>query len=226
MKYLLTISAVFLILFASGCKEADIIPARKTTYNLVVQDFLGVTGTVTFTEESSTSTTIDIEMNGIPSGIHPAEICRNSAVEGGTAVIVLNPVDVLGKSSTSTTSMTYSQLIAYDGFVQIHLSSSAPDQIIAIADIGGNVITESNITYPLSTVGTFGITGSALFEKRVNGNTLVTLSMNGLLPDSSYPASINVGSIGTIGGGGIMKTLQNVDGNTGKGYTNIRSLNN
>jgi hypothetical protein len=41
-----------------------------------------------------------------------------------------------------------------------------------------------------------------------------------------WAASINVGSIGTIGGGGIMKTLQAIDGNTGKGYTNIRSLNN
>ena len=32
--------------------------------------------------------------------------------------------------------------------------------------------------------------------------------------------------MGTIGGGGIKKTLQSVNGNTGKSYTNIRSLNN
>jgi hypothetical protein len=225
MKYIVIISVILLTLVGSGCKE-DIMPARKTSYNLVVKDYLGVTGTVTFTEESSTSTTIDIELKGIPSGIHPAEICRNSAAEGGTSVIVLNPVDVLGKSSTTTTGMTYSQLIEYDGFVQILLSSSEPDKIIAIGDIGGNVITETNISYPLSTVGTFGITGSALFEKRINGNTLVTLTMNGLLSNTYYPASINVGSIESIGGGNIMKTLQSVDGNTGKSFTNIRSLNN
>ena len=225
MKYLMIISTVFLILFSSGCKNEEII-VKKTTYDLAVKDILGVTGTVTFIEESSTSTTIEIELAGIPSGIHPAEICTNSAIEGGTSVIVLNPVDVMGKSSTSTSGMTYSQLIAYDGFVQVHLSSSQPNQIIAIADIGGNVITATNVTYPLSTIGSYGITGNALFEKRVNGNTLVTLTMDGLLPGTNYPASINVGSIGTIGGGGIMKTLQNVDGNTGKGYTNIRSLNN
>lgn len=225
MKYLLFISAFFMIFFSSGCKNEEII-LKKTSYNLVVKDILGVTGIVTFTEENSTTTKIDIQLTGIPSGIHPAEVRTNSAVEGGTTVIVLNPVDVMGKSSTTTTSMTYSQLIAYDGFVQVHLSSSEPDQIIAIGDIGGNVISAINVNYPLSTVGSYGITGNALFEKRVNGNTLVTLTMDGLLPGTYYPASINVGSIGTIGGGGIMKTLQAVDGNTGKGYTNIRSLNN
>lgn len=219
------ISVFFMILFSSGCKD-EVIIVKKTSYNLVVKDILGVTGTVTFTEESSTSTIIDIELTGIPAGTHPAEICANSAIEGGTTTIVLNPVDLSGRSSTLTTSMTYSQLIAYDGFVQVHLSSSEPNQIIAIGDIGGNVITATNVTYALSSVESYGITGSALFEKRVNGNTLVTLTMNGLLPGTFYPASINVGSIGTIGGGGIKKTLQSVNGSTGKSYTNIRSLNN
>jgi len=219
------ISAIFLILFSSGCKDEEII-AKKTSYNLVVKDVLGVTGTITFTEKNSTSTLIDIELTGIPVGTHPAEIRTNSAIEGGTTVFVLNPVDQSGRSSTLTSSMTYSQLIVYDGFVQIHLSSLEPNTIIAIGDIGGNVITATNKSYPLSTVESFGVTGTALFEKRVNGNTLVTLTMDGLLPSTYYPASINVGSIGTIGGGGIKKTLQNVNGNTGKSYTNIRSLNN
>jgi len=38
--------------------------------------------------------------------------------------------------------------------------------------------------------------------------------------------TINIGSIATIGGGDIKKTLQNVDGNTGKSYTNISKLDN
>lgn len=227
MKNLMIISTVLLMLTGTSCKNNEVIlPAEKTVYDLEVRDILGVTGTVTFTETSSTTTTIDIELTGAPSGTHPAEICTNTAIEGGTAVIVLNPVGSTGKSTTSTSAMTYKQLIEYDGFVQVHLSSQMPAQIIAIGDIGGNVITDTNITYTLSTVDSYGITGSALFEKRTNGNTLVTLTMNGLLPDTFYPASINVGSVGTIGGGGIKKTLQSVNGNTGKSYTNIRSLNN
>lgn len=220
------ITSVLLILFSTGCKDDVIVPAEKTSYDLNIRDILGVAGTVTFTETSSTSTTIDIELTGIPAGNHPAEIRTNSAIEGGTTAIVLNPVGASGKSSTLTTAMTYNQLIAYDGFVQVHLSSTEPNTVIAIGDIGGNVITATKVTYPLSTVGTFGITGTAMFEKRVNGNTLVTLSMVGLLPDVYYPATINIGSTATIGGGDIKKTLQSVDGNSGKSYTNIRKLNN
>jgi len=226
MRYLIIIPLFFMILLGSGCKDEVILPARKTTYDLVVKDFLGVTGTVTFTEESSTAMIIDIQLTGIPAGSHPASVCANSAIEGGTTIIVLNPVDQTGKSSTLTNTMSYNQLIVYDGFVQVQLSNLEPTKIVAIADIGGNVLTTTKITYPLSTIESYGITGSALFEKRLNGNTLVTLTMNGLLPNTYYPASINVGSIGTIGGGGIMKTLQNVNGNTGKSYTTIRSLDN
>jgi hypothetical protein len=226
MKNLMIISVVFLILIGSSCKNEEVIlPAEKTTYDLKVRDMLGVTGTITFTETSLTAVTIDIQLSGAPAGTHPAEICANSAIEGGTTAVVLNPVDTNGKSTTLTSTMTYKQLIAYDGFAQVHLNNLEPNSIIAIGDIGGNVITTTNISYPLSTVQGYGITGTVLFEKRMNGNTLVTLTMNGLLPNSFYPASINVGSIGTIGGGDIRKTLQNVDGNTGKSYTNIRSLN-
>lgn len=227
MKNLMIITSILLIFLASGCKSEEVVlPAAKTTYDLIVQDMLGVTGTVTFTKTTSSTATIDIELTGAPVGTHPAELSSNSAVEGGTTALLLNPVGLSGKSSTLTSSMTYKQLIAYDGFVQVHLSSMEPNQIIAIGDIGGNEITTTNISYPLSTVGGFGITGTALFEKRVNGNTLLTLTMNGLLTNTNYPSTLNIGSIATIGGGDIKKSLNDVDGNTGKSSTNIRSLNN
>ena len=212
MKNLIIITSVFLILLGTGCKEDVVVPANETTYDLNIRDVLGVAGTVTFTETSNTSTTIDIELTGIPAGTHPAEIMTNSAMESGTTAIVLNPVGLSGKSSTLTTAMTYNQLIAFDGYVQVHLSNAEPNKVIAIADIGGNVLTGTKVTYPLSTVGEYGITGNAMFEKRVNGSTLVTLTMNGLLPNVYYPATINIGSIATIGGGDIKKTLQSVDG--------------
>jgi len=226
MRKLMFITTVILIIIATGCKGDEIIiPPKTTSYNLVVKDVLGVSGTVTFTETSATQATIDIELIGAPAGSHPAELCANSAVEGGTATIVLNPVGLTGKSSTVTTELLYNQLIAYDGFIQIHQSSFLPNEILAVSDIGGNVITETNITYPMSSVLSYGVMGSALFQKRMNGNTLVTLIMTGLLPGEYYPASINVGSVETVGGGEIKKTLNDVNGNTGKSMTNIKSLN-
>lgn len=222
------LTAVIVLAAASGCKKDSTTPAptpaRKTTYSLKVKDVLGVTGTAIFTETSGTTATIDIELTNAPSGTHPAELCMNSAIEGGLVAITLNPVDATGKSSTVETSMTYTQLIAYDGFIQVLKSSTEPNVILAQGDIGGNVITTTNKTYTLDTIGSFGVSGTALFEKRVNGNTLVTISVTGAIAGEIYPATINLGSIETVGGGPVVKALNNVDGTTGKGYTNIRKL--
>lgn len=221
----LTMFAVLTFLMASsGCKKDDPAPARKTTYTLKVKDVLGVSGTATFIETSSTVTTIEIALTGAPTGTHPAELRMNSAVEGGSIIADLTPVDATGKSSTVVSTLSYTELIAYDGYIVVHKSATEPNVILALGDIGGNVITTTNITYVLDTVGSYGVSGTALFEKRVNGSTLVTISLTGTINGDSYPASINLGSIQTVGGGPVMKTLNNVDGTTGKSFTNIRKL--
>lgn len=209
----------------TSCKKTEVEPA-KTTYALDVKDVLGVTGTVTFIATSNTSVTINVALTGAPSGIHPAELCMNSAVEGGPTVVQLNPVDVTGSSSTLVENRTYSELIAYDGHVVVHKSNQEKETILAIGDIGGNVITATNKSYALLEIGSYGVSGTALFEKRTNGNTLVTISLIGTIAGEFYPATINIGSIATVGGGDPKKTLNPVNGTTGKSYTNIKALDN
>jgi hypothetical protein len=213
-----------LAVFSSSCKPDPIEP-RATTYSLKVKDVLGVMGTATFTETTSAVTTIDISLSGAPAGMHPAQLCMNSVVEGGIAAVIMNPVDANGKSSTAITNMTYAQLIAYDGFIKVYKSDLEADVILAQGDIGGNVITTTNKTYQMGTIDAYGVSGTALFEKRLNGNTFVTLTLTGVLAGDSYPATINLGSIASVGGGPVVKTLANVNGTTGKSYTNIRRLN-
>lgn len=220
------LSTVIALLVVSGCKkdETNPPPARETTYSLNTTDVLGVVGTATFIETSTTSVTINLSLTNASAANHPAEIRMNSAVEGGVVVLTLNPVDATGKSSTLTTALTYNQLIDYDGFIQVHKSSSELNIILVQGDIGGNVITASNITYQLDTIGVFGVSGTAFFQKRLNGNTLVTLSLTGAIAGDMYPATINLGSIETIGGGPVVLALNNIDGTNGKSYTNIRKL--
>ncbi len=218
----LTMLPVIILLVAGGCKKDE--PARFTTYDLTVKDVLGVSGTVTFTESGKAAAIIEIVLANAPSGTHPANLYSNSAVEGGNVMIALNPVDGAGKSSTTVTEMTYNQLIEYNGFIKVLKSSAETNVILAQGDIGGNVLTTINKSYTLNIVGSFGVSGKALFQKRVNGNTLVTLELTGVLADEVYPASINLGSVASVGGGPVVKLLNPVDGNTGHSYTNINKL--
>lgn len=210
------------IFMAGGCDKDDA-PNQNKSYDLAVKDVLGVSGKVTFTETSTTSTTIDIVLTNAPSGTHPAHLHMYSTVEEGAVVQTLTPVDASGKSST-VVNMNYAQLIAYDGCIKVLKSSSEPTIILAQGEIGGNVLTTTQKSYTLTTVGLFGVSGTALFQKRENGNTLITISLTGTIPGDVYPATINLGSIASVGGGPVKKTLSNVNGTSGKGYTNIRSL--
>lgn len=214
--------AVFALMSIGGCDKNDD-TGREKSYVLKVQDVLGVTGKATFIETGN-SVTIDLVLYGAPSGVLPAELCMNTVAEGGAVVLTLNPVDDSGKSSTKVTSLTYNQLVAYDGFIKVMKNAIEPLVILAQGDIGGNVITETNVTYTLKTIGAFGVSGMALFEKRENGNTLVTVNLAGTIAGEFYPATINLSSVATIGGGPVTKTLSNVNGTTGKSFTTIRKL--
>lgn len=214
--------AVFTLIGINGC-EKDNESGRETSYDLKTQDVLGVTGKATFIETGH-SVKVDLVLYGAPSGTHPASLNMNTVAEGGEMVVELNPVDASGNSTTTINSLTYNQLTEYDGFIKVMKSTTEPLIILAQGDIGGNVITETNVIYTLDTLGAFGVSGTALFEKRENGNTLVTLDLDGTIAGEVYPASINLSSIATIGGGPVTKTLSNVNGTTGKSYTTIRKL--
>lgn len=223
----LALLAITLTMMVGGCKK-DAAPQAKTTYQLPVKDQLGVSGTVTFTQVSSTITVVDITVTGADATSHPAHIHNNSAVEGGSIAISLNDV-VNGKSSTTVTALdngtiiSYNQLIAFDGYVNVHESSTNLTTIIAQGDIGGNALTSTSKSYALDTVGVFGVSGTALFSKRVNGNTLVSIVVSGAIAGNSYPTAIHLGSVTTVGGGPVTKTLNSVDG-TGKSFSTIRTL--
>lgn len=134
------------------------------------------------------------------------------------------PPDGMADSLDDKVYLNYSELIAYDGYIKVLSSSTEPDVILAQGDFGGNVITTTNKSYVLNLVGAFGVSGTALFEKRVNGNTLLTVSLTGMIPGDTYPATINLGSIASVGGVPVVKLLSNVNGTTGKSYTNIQKL--
>ncbi len=227
----LAVFAVLLTMVMGGCKKEDDTTPNKTTYDLKVKDQLGIAGTVTFIETNSTTTTIEIKMTGGSTASHPAHIHLNTAVEGGSIALSLSPV-VNGYSSTQVTkldnnsSINYSQLILFDGYLNIHESTVDLSTIIGQTDIGGNALTTTNKTYTLAEFGTSGVSGTALFEKRKNGTSLITISLNGTLAGGTHPAVIHIGSTATVGGGPTVKTLSPVDGTTGKSYTTLRTLNN
>lgn len=132
-----------------ACNDDDDDPTpqvQKKVYTLNSVSDPGISGTVTFTRQTNGFTLVEIDLTGTTAGnSHPSHIHANSASEGGGIVVDLTNVDgATGRSETVVTELndgteiTYQGLINFDGYVNVHLSSSQLSTLVAQGDIGSN----------------------------------------------------------------------------------------
>ena len=190
-----------------------------------------ISGMATFIEMSDGSTTIELDISGTPDGgMHPAHIHYNTAAESGDIALTLGTVDGTTGFSTITatelndgTPITYDELLDFDGYINVHLSSSELGTIVAQGDIGQNELTGNSTTYALGSVADPSISGNVMFERRQNGEALATIMLNGTPDGGMHPAHIHAGSVADAPGF-IIFTFNSVNGTTGMSKTNVSML--
>ncbi len=190
----------------------------------------GANGTVTFAELDDSRVKITVSLTGTTAGAsHPAHIHDNTAAEGGGIAVSLEPID--GSSGMSETIVSakddgspigYADLIAYDGYVNVHLSVDDLATLVAQGDIGQNDLTGMSMSYDLGEVAVAGISGSVTLYERVNSETLATIALDNTPDGGSHPAHIHFNTAAE--GGGIAVSFTSVDGTTGMSKTNIAAL--
>jgi len=238
-KFLSLMAIAFAVsLTMVGCDDDDDnddgpkLTGQSKTYVLSAMSDPTISGTIKFAERSDNATVVTIALNGTTSGnSHPAHIHANSAVETGDIVIDLNPVDgATGKSETvitkknDGTSISYSDLLDFDGYANVHKSTTEMGVLVAQGDIGENELTSVKQSYNLTSVNASGVTGTVTFTKRANGTTLAVVDLDGALPTGEYPVYIYDNDIVTTGPTAI--TLTSVMGSSGVSYTNVTELDN
>lgn len=216
---------------AAGDIGANELTGEMESYTLDEVAVEGISGNAIFHERKSGKTLVEIQLDNTPeNGSHPAHIHANSAAEGGGVIIPLNNVD--GTSGISLTdvakdnndnTLSYDDLIAFDGHIMVHLSAEQMSTIVVKGDVGNNVLTGEKLSYNLQELNSSGVSGTITFEERKSGFTLATIMLNGTPADGNHPAHIHANSLEA--GGGIVINLTNVDGNTGKSLTNIEKNN-
>ncbi|MCK5209003.1 MAG: CHRD domain-containing protein, partial [Cyclobacteriaceae bacterium] len=219
----------------TGCDNNDEDPeppndptGKSETYTLFEAGSSGASGTIKFEELLDMSTRITISLTGA-GGDHPAHIHDNSAAEGGGIAIDLTIVDASGKSITEVsalnngTKITYNELIDFNGYVNVHKSASELGSLIAQGDIGMNALTGNAMEFELFEAKVAGVSGKVTFNERKNGETLVVIELSGTSAGGDHPAHVHANTVAE--GGGIMVSLNNVDGATGVSQTNVSKLN-
>jgi carbon monoxide dehydrogenase subunit G len=233
-SFLMMVFLASTLAILNGCDDDDDpgpkLTGNSKTYDLEAVSNAAVSGTVTFAEQDDDRVRITIQLTGTQAGgTHPAHLHANSAAEGGAIVLDLAAVNGSGgKSETIVgtlkdgTAITYNDFLSFDGHVNVHASADNLGTLIAQGDIGQNELTGDTKEYALGPVADPGISGTATFAKRVNGETLVTVSLTGTADGESYPSHIHNNS--AVETGGVAIGLNNVDGTTGEARTNVSQL--
>ena len=199
------------------------------TFDLSSVSDSSISGTATFMENEDNSTTVEISLNGTTSGMHPAHIHFNTAAEGGDIALTFEPIDGATGMSTTTfstlddgTAISYSEVIDFDGYINVHFSADDLGTLIAQGDIGENDLTGESRSYELSSRDVEGIMGSVRFEERVNGEALATIMLEGTPDGGMHPAHIHMNTAAE--GGDIAFTFNAINGTTGMSKTNVAAL--
>jgi hypothetical protein len=119
---------------------------NETTYALQTGSSFNISGTVTFKEKVGGSTLALVNLTGTEGTLeHPVHLHLGElATVGADVAALLNPV--VGKTGISETTITkladestitYSQIIALQACVKVHLAAAGPDRDIILA--AGNI---------------------------------------------------------------------------------------
>ncbi len=235
-KLFMSMVLILPMLMMTNCSSDDdagiFIPPveTSTTYQLGSVDDPSISGTAKFIENADNSTTVELRLTGTPSGgMHPAHIHFNTAAESGDIAITLGTVDGDTGFSTVTfsalengTAITYDELLDFDGYINVHLSATELGTLVAQGDIGQNELTGETKSYLLGEFEGTGISGSATFSERVNGEALAVIDLDGTPAGGMHPAHIHMNT--ALESGAIAYTFNPVDGDTGMSVGNLAVL--
>ncbi len=211
---------------AKGDIGQNVLTGNSEEYKLDAVSGDNISGSITFYERKNSTTLASMQLSGTtPGANHATHIHQNTALAGGSIKIGFN--NVIGDSGKSEsditekddgTPVTYDELITYDGHVVVHPSPSQ-FSIVAKGDIGSNALTGESKMYILDENGSSGVSGSILFEQRINGFSMATIQLSGTAADGDHPAHIHENSVSQ--GGTILIDFNNVIGTAGLSKTDI-----
>lgn len=232
---LLLFSTISIMLMTNCSGDENSIPIDSSLtyieYDLNAVDNPNVTGYARIIENEDMSLTAQVILSGLDNnnGDHPTHIYYNTAVDGGTIAISLNPVDSDTGTSTTVfsalddgTPISYAEFTFFNGHLNVQLSASNPDFLIAQGDIGQNELTGTTKTYALNDVSMSGISGTAKFSERQNGDALAVIQLTNTIQGTISPAHIHNNT--ALEGGPIAFTFNDVNGDTGTSKTNVSQL--
>lgn len=158
----------------SACQNNDSNPTPRTKqYTISPYGQSNISGTAKFLEVLNTdSVQVTIQLQGVSQdGSYPVYLRQGTSIENGPVAFDLGFVDGRSPTLTSTINLSFSQLLKYDGCIDIYRNPNDTVSIVAQSEIGANEIYKSfDLHDPLNQSK---INGQFRVYKRPQGTSLI-----------------------------------------------------
>ncbi len=148
------IAAASICVITFACKKSDdtIPQLRSQEYSLSPVGASGITGKVTFTENTDKSFNVKVALDkSVKDTVHVMHIHNGTVASPGDIAIPLNSITGTGAAASSETKnintamlgevsvpVTYDSILVYNGYLNVHYSAARIDSLIAQTNIGKN----------------------------------------------------------------------------------------
>lgn len=204
---------------------------NEITYELLPLTNENISGMATFKERESGAILFTIDLsNTAQEESFPVHIHQNSAAEGGSIILPLNDID--GPSGEGFTEIppkseggpfNFEELLNLDAFLNVHKSNNNFQLFVCQGDIGGNTLTGETVEYEMKGYSGFETAGIARISERQNGTSLIEMELADTEPGVLHPSHFHINSVAELGG--IIINLNNVNGTTGIGKSQVDHFN-
>ena len=204
--------------------ESDIEPVANPQTETVNLDAIanpgalpdGASGTATFRELTATQTLVTLELDGgspETGGAHPAHIHD----ENGEIAFFLGPIDGLEPApgaSDFVVGESFNALTGFDGYINIHESNAALENVITEGTLGDFLRQASYELEATSNDGDIpgGVEATAVFQELGEDETLVTLELDGGATETELVHTAHIHENDVETGGDIAVFLGAIDG--------------
>ena len=151
---IMAMTLLSVVLFACEKSEENTTPAlRSQEYAVSAVNGSGADGKIIISENADSSFNVQVNINNsVKDTVHVMHIHNGSVGTPGSIAIPLNGITGTGAAAQSTTmnikqvilpdssvqNITYSQILNFNGYVNVHYSAAQIDSLVAQGNIGSN----------------------------------------------------------------------------------------
>lgn len=189
------LAAIIMLSGLYACNKNSSNPTPRTkSYNIQTYPGFDVSGTVTFTEVLNTdSVKVDVKLTGkdvTGVALFPIYIRQGTSLENGPVKFNLGNLDGNIKELQNEVNISFSDLIAYNGSLDVYRNTTDTNKVIAQGEIGANEVFRSYTMTNPNVTGDVSNGQLRIYKRATGAYIVVNVDTSSFIGTEAHPARV------------------------------------